>query len=228
MDLLEKFIGDNITNYDTTANRLSDVAYDFLKDAILCLDVHSGDPLSEARLSKALNISRTPVRAAIQKLAEDGLLQIIPGRAAVIASRSPQQVLDALKVRMLLEPEVCRLVAGALSPQQRERLEGYTNGLREAAEAQNRADWIQVDVKWHQIICEACPNQLLGKMVLQAWQHMRTQGVVTRISDESLIPGTQEHRDIADAILAGDGDRAAELMREHLQAARERMFLSDM
>jgi DNA-binding GntR family transcriptional regulator len=57
---------------------------------------------------------------------------------------------------------------------------------------------------------------------------MRVQGVSSHVSDESLIPGTQEHREVADAILGGDGDKAAELMREHLQSARERMFLSEM
>jgi DNA-binding GntR family transcriptional regulator len=228
IDLIEEFIKKNIDNYDHEPGRLSDVAHECLKDAILCLDVRSGDPLSEVRLSKALNISRTPLRAAFQQLAQEGLIHIIPGRTAVIASRSPRQLLDALGVRMLLEPELCRLVAGALSEEQRNLLDDYTNQLAKAAEARDRATWTQVDVKWHQTICEACPNQLLGEMVFKAWQQMRIQGVVTRMSDESLIPGTQEHRAIADAIANGDRDRAAELMLSHLHFARERMFLLDL
>jgi len=225
--LIEKYIEDNLDSYDHLNHRLSDVAYECLKDAILTQDVRSGDPVAEKQLSIAFNFSRTPIRSAIQKLAQEGLLQIIPGRAVFIASRSPKQVLDALKVRILLEPETCRLATEAMSGEQRKLLEELTNRLEEAVVAKDRSAWARTDLQWHELICKACPNELLGQLVLQAFHHMRIQGVISHISYESLNPGTREHREIADAILAGDGDRSVDLMRLHLQSARERMFLSE-
>ena len=219
IDLIEAFIDKHLDSYAREAHRLSDVAYECLKDAILTVDVRSGDPLSEVKLSKALGISRTPVRAAIQKLVDDGLLQVIPGRAVVIASRSVQEMLDALEVRLLLEPEVCRQVARTLSDEQRELLIEYTHKLAAAAESLDRAAWTRIDIRWHELLCNACPNELLGRMVMQAKHHIHKQGISSQISDEWIIAGTQEHRDVVDAILAGDGDKAAELMRKHDQHA---------
>ena len=163
---IQTFIEKNIRNYTNDSRQLSEVAYACLRDAILYTDIRAGDPLSEHRLSKALNVSRTPLRAAIQKLAQEGMLQVIPGRAVVIASRSPQQVIDGFGVRMLLEPEACRSAALALDQQSRDGLKEYTQRLIDAANARDRSTWSQTDHRWHQIIADACPNQLLGKMVM--------------------------------------------------------------
>ena len=216
IDQIEDFIHKNINNYTNSSNLLSDVAYECLKDAILSVDVHSGDPLSEPRLSSALGISRTPVRTAIQQLVQDGLLQLIPGRAVVIASRSIKQVLDAQEVRRLLEPEVCRLVAGTLSAPLLTEFKEITTQLLEAAQTLDRPMWMRVDVRWHEILCQNCPNELMGQMVLQAKNHMHKQGVGEQVSDAYLLAGTKEHVAIADAIIHGDGELASRLMFEHL------------
>lgn len=224
LDKIEKFIVDHVADYKIDARLLRDVAYCCLRDAILSLDVTSGDVLSEVRLSDALGISRTPTRAAIQQLVHDGLLDLIPGRAIVIAFRSITQVLDALHVRQLLEPDVCRLVAHHITKAQLTSLETYTQQLEEASLRYDRSAWTLIDVDWHETISSACPNQLLGQMVLQAKIYMHKQGVSAKISDEYLIQGTKEHRLVVNAIIAGDGDAAAHCMLAHLQSAREHLL----
>ncbi len=227
IDQIEDFIHKNIDNYTNSSNLLSDVAYECLKDAILSVDVHSGDPLSEPRLSNALGISRTPVRTAIQQLVQDGLLQLIPGRAVVIASRSIKQVLDAQEVRRLLEPEVCRLVAGKLPPVLVTEFKDITQQLLAAAQQTDRATWMRVDVRWHEILCQNCPNELMGQMVLQAKNHMHKQGVGEQVSDAYLLSGTEEHVAIAEAIVEGDGALAGNLMLQHLEGMRKHLFPHD-
>jgi DNA-binding GntR family transcriptional regulator len=224
IELIEQYLEENYQKDDNNHDRLSDIAYEWLKEAILVLDVRSGDPVSENRLSQAFGISRTPVRTAIEKLAQENLLQVIPGRAVVIASRSVNEVFDAMDVRILLEPELCRQTAGSISQENRERLEELTKLLEIAAQDNDRPAWVKADIEWHTLICEACPNELLGKMVLQAFTHMRLQGVVSHIPNKALIPGTEEHRTIADIIIAGKGDLAKEMTRSHLEAARKRLF----
>ena len=90
---------------------LRDIAYERIKDAIRLSRLQPGQPLSETRLSRELGISRTPVREALQLLAQEGLVQVIPGRAVSVAAPSVQEVMDAIHVRLLLEPEVTRLAA---------------------------------------------------------------------------------------------------------------------
>ena len=94
---------------------LRDIAYERIKDAIRLSRLQPGQPLSETRLSRELGISRTPVREALQLLAQEGLVQVIPGRAVTVAAPSVQEVMDAIHVRLLLEPEVTRLAAKHIS-----------------------------------------------------------------------------------------------------------------
>jgi len=223
---IEFFIHENITKYRNNSQLLRDVAYFCLRDAILSLDVTSGDVLSEVKLSDALGISRTPTRAAIQQLVHEGLLDSIPGRAIVIASRSIEQALEALHVRELLEPDVCRLAALHMSNEQNAALESFMQQLEAAASSGNRAVWTLVDVEWHEAISAACPNRLLAQMTLQAKVYMHKQGVSSKISDEYLKRGTREHREVVDAIIEHDGERAAERMFEHLRSAKQHLLQS--
>ncbi len=205
---------------------LRDIAYERLKEAIQNVDVEAGDPLSENRISGAMQISRTPVREALKQLVAEGLLQMIPGRAVVIASHSIQQVSDALHVRRLLEPEVMRLAADRLGSAERQKLAAFTEAMIEAAHQGDRATWSNVDRDWHEILCNNCPNRLLGQMVLQALNHMYNEGVSAKVTDEYLIEGTLEHKAVVDFILANDGDGAANAMRDHIDRLRKKLFRS--
>ena len=226
IDLIEEYILEKFDRDGHHDGRLSDIAYEWLKEAILVLDVRSGDPVSESRLSEIFQISRTPIRTAVEKLAQEDLLQVIPGRAVVIASRSANQIYDAMNVRILLEPEMFRLTTMSMTDEDRERFGELTNQLEKAYEDDDRPAWAKVDIAWHTLLSELCPNKLLGKMVLEAFNHMRLQGVIRYISNEMLLPGTREHREIADAIIAGEGERVKSTVLDHLKSARDRMFRS--
>ena len=123
MDELERYLTDNQAEFPEGNSRLlREVAYERLKDAISHAELSPGEPLSENKISKVLGISRTPVREALQMLSQEGLVEIIPGRAVRIASRSFRDVLDVLHLRQLLEPELARLAAESMSPKQLETL----------------------------------------------------------------------------------------------------------
>jgi DNA-binding GntR family transcriptional regulator len=204
--------------------RLRDAAYLRLADALRNVPLEPGTPLPENVLSKMLGISRTPVREALHQLAAEGLIQLMNGRAVTAAERSAQELFDALRVRELVEPEAVRLAAENISPEQAERLRVVTDAMEAAAASSDRAAWSRLDREWHEILSSACPNHLLGQMVLQARNRMYLKGSDERVKEQYLIDGTQEHRLIVDAVLAGDGESASRLMREHLESARAHMF----
>lgn len=224
MDQLEEYLSKIEPVEDTDTRLLRQIAYDRLQEAIRNSNLQPGEPLSETRISKALGISRTPVREALQQLASEGLIQIIPGRAVTVAAPSMQEVLDALHVRELLEPEVIRLAAEALTSEQRQELQNITAALETAAKAGDRATWSKVDIIWHEILSNACPNHLLGELVLQARNRMHNKGSDEHVSDQYIVDGTAEHRDVVEAILTRDGEKAEQLMRDHIRHVRENMF----
>jgi DNA-binding GntR family transcriptional regulator len=224
MDKIEQYFAEQGRVSETDSRLLREIAYERIQQAIRNAGVEPGDPLSETRLSRALGISRTPIREALQRLAREGLLQIIPGRAITVTAPSMQEVLDAVHVRELLEPEVVRLAAEALSASARKMLQNLTCEMERAAQAGDRPAWSKADIKWHEVLCQSCPNRLLGELVMQARNRMVHKGADDHVSDQYLIDGTAEHKNVVEAILAGDGEQAEARMLSHIRGLRENMF----
>jgi DNA-binding GntR family transcriptional regulator len=203
---------------------LRDMAYSNIKEAIRLARVQPGQALSETRLSRQLGISRTPVREALQMLAQEGLVQIIPGRAVTVASPTVQDVMDAIHVRLLLEPEVVRLAAKNITPDQLETLRQAQAGLEQAIANNDRAAWSRADNIYHETISAACPNQLLGELAMQYRNRVSYLSIDAQGNFERLTTCTHEHRQIVDAIAAHDSDLAAQTMRDHIELFRQSIF----
>lgn len=203
---------------------LRHVAYERIKEAIRQSQVQPGQPLSETRLSRQLGISRTPVREALQVLAQEGLVQIIPGRAITVAAPSVRDVMDAIHVRSILEPEVVRLAAKHISPEQLEVLAQAQRDLEAAVENSDRAAWSRTDNIYHEVLSAACPNQLLGDLAMQFRNRVSYLSSDSQGNWERLAVCTDEHRQIVDRIAAGDPEGAAQAMRTHIEKYRESIF----
>ena len=226
MDALERFFSNQNAEYDQDDSLLlREVAYERLKDAIRHANLPPGEPLSENRISKMLGISRTPVREALQMLAQEGLVEIIPGRAVRVANRSFRDVVDVLYIRLLLEPGMMRLVAENIGDEHVAVLWDCVVRMEGAAEEGDRSGWARADTVWHETVSNACPNQLLGEMAMQMRNRIhRYANIDHELKIEQLKLGTAEHRAIVDAVAARDADRAEQAMRDHLMSLRNNLF----
>ncbi len=224
MDNLESYLTQQEYTNDSPRRRLRDTAYERLKDAIRHAALQPGQPLSETYISKILGISRTPVREALQQLAQEGLLQIIPGRAVTIAAPSVQNVLNVIHVRSLLEPEVVRLVAETASAETVQKLWAAQAKLEQAVEQSDRAAWSKVDTDWHETLSQACPNALLAELTLQMRNRAHYVSVDNQTTQTRMLDCTTEHRRVIEAIAAGDAPAAEQAMRQHVHELRESMF----
>lgn len=224
MDKLEKYLVDNGPITNSRTRLLREVVYDRLYDGIRNTHLQPGDALSEPRISKALGISRTPVREALHLLTQEGMLEVIPGRAILIASPSTQKIFDALQLRELLEPEMMKLVAETMSLENQQSLQELTQKMEHAAQIGDRPSWSKTDNQWHEIISRSCPNQLLGDLVLQTRNRIFIIASDENVTDQFLIDGTAEHRKIVDAIIERDGEKAKHLVLDHLRNLRADMI----
>lgn len=223
LDNLENYLVEHAGDYNGDL-LLREIAYRRLYDAFRRVELEPGEPISTVWLSKVLGISRTPIREALQQLATDGLIQIIQGRAVAISARSPQEVYDALLVRELIEPASMRLCARGIDPNDLEKLKNLTRQMEEAASVGDRAGWSRADHEWHELLSEACPNKLLGQMVLLARNRMYHRGSAEHVPAEYIVEGTAEHRRVVDAIINHDEEAAENLMHVHLQELKENLF----
>lgn len=226
MDKLEQYLIRHQSDYpDSDSQLLRDIAYERLKDALSHADLDPGEPLSENRVSKALGISRTPVREAFQMLSSDGLVEVIPGRAVRVATRNFRDVVEGLHVRSLLEPELVRLTTEVISAEHLALLWQSQVEMEAAVIEGDRRAWSIADTVWHETLCASCPNQLLGELVMRMRNRVhRYTAIDHQITLEQLRNGTAGHREILEVIAARDGEAAERMMRDHVEGLRQNLF----
>lgn len=203
---------------------LRDIVYDRLKDDIRHGKLRPSEPLSENKLSKRLEISRTPIREALQRLAQEGLVRNVPGQGVTVAAPSMQEVFNVIHLRLLIEPELARLAAESIAAEDLEQLLRAVEEMEQAVEHENREAWSRADTLFHETLCEACPNELLGEMALQMRNRLHYMTTKTQTSQRRVGVCTHEHRAVVDAIAEEDAGTAQEAMAHHVEKLRESLF----
>src|SRR5437867_2450638 len=121
-------------------------AYRHLKTEIMSAELPPGATVNEQAVAEALGISRTPVREAIRKLEQEGLVRRYPNRGALVTQLSMKDVLEIWQIRELLEPAACRLAASHVDAAALADIEEVIRGLQQAGihdyETHHRSDLV--------------------------------------------------------------------------------------
>lgn len=196
---------------------LSELAYEKLLDMLLSGELAAGVVLQERKLADSLNISRTPVREALNHLEAEGLVSRDVGRLMTVSRISVQNYIEILQVRKLLETEAAGLAAGYIEQTTAENIRNEIRKLMDTPNPTAAHHWA-VDDLVHSTIAEAAGNKLLSDMIRDL--RRRTHLFNTRRIPSRLKPGGNEHLALIDAILIGDAAKARALMTEHLDNVR--------
>lgn len=196
---------------------LSELAYEKLLDMLLSGELAAGTVLQERRLAEALNISRTPIREALNHLEAEGLVSRDVGRLMTVHRISIQNYIEILHVRKLLEAEAAGLAAGYIDNDTAEKIRQEIQKLMETPNPTPAHHWA-VDDLVHSTIADATDNQLLARMIRDL--RRRTHLFNTRRIPNRLKLGGQEHLALIDAVVSGDAAKARMLMIEHLDNVR--------
>ncbi|MEJ7688050.1 MAG: GntR family transcriptional regulator [Variovorax sp.] len=196
---------------------LVDRVYRALLDAISSGALAPGERLTQEDIAQRLAVSRQPVLQALRLLKKDGFVRDAPGRGVLVAPLDAEWTRKVYQVRGALDVLAARLAAG-----QRFRIDPkLIERGRRAARGRSVEAMIEADMAFHHAIYAASGNPLIGQSADQHWRHLRrAMGAVLQSMPqrESLW---DEHEAIADAIAAGDADRATRLSDEHGAQASE-------
>ena len=191
--------------------------YHYIRRAILSLQYEPGTALSEKDLSSQFGVSRTPVREALIKLSEEGLVDVLPQRGSFVAPIRVSEVAEAQFIREALETAVVRRAAAHPSPALAAQLAHNLEGQRAAVERQELEAFLALDEAFHRSFCDFCDLPRAWKVL----QHVR--GQLDRVRYLSLPePGhleilLRQHEAIAEAIRLHAPDLAAAQLKLHLQ-----------
>lgn len=197
-------------------NLVREAAYEQLKRRILEGALRPGARLSEPAVAEALGVSRTPVREALQRLAQEGLVELRPGRGARVRVLSPREVEEVYEVRALIEGEAAARAALRRSEEDLHRMEAALD-LLERANPGDYAAQIAADERFHALLVAAGGNRVLE----QVFHDLDAALALTRQFSRDLnqTPETRaQHRAIVAAIRAGDPAAARAAAEAHVQA----------
>jgi DNA-binding GntR family transcriptional regulator len=202
---------------------LADRAYQHLVRAILRNELRPGTPLSVPELARRMNVSRSPVREAVQRLIHDGLAEHVMHRGAVVTRIDPSSFHDLLEVRQLLEGLAARLAAERISPEEVEQLGATLQEHEVVVAGDDLFANVELDVRFHSIIRRAAGNHDLDAMLArtQARAHLSLHTLWRGPRDPQAM--LDEHRAVYAAIAAGDPAAADAAAQAHIQGLRDRV-----
>ena len=194
--------------------------YKVLREAILKGEMMIGEKITEMEIAEELSVSRTPVREAFRMLEQEELINIIPQQGVFVAGvETKKEIDDIFQLRTELEGLAAFLAAQNIDDKQKEMLKEYTEELEECIEHNDQRGCIRVDIAFHRIIKEASNNKWLEKFLdtlfEQATRFRRSSFSRQGRMQEFLT----EHKVLAEAIAAGDADRARKSAEDHIRAA---------
>jgi DNA-binding GntR family transcriptional regulator len=195
---------------------LTEHAYQAISRAIANLELKPGESLTQDRLAKWLSISRTPVREALRRLEQDGIIQTVPGRGLVVAELTIKDVEDMLDLLRLMDAHAAYLAARRRTQEQADQLAAVAQALLAAAERYDVEAWSAADTPYHEILLEASGNRLLRQSIQDVRQRLHRITINSGTRPERLLACTHEHLAVADAIVRGDSTAAAALMSKHI------------
>ena len=194
---------------------LSAQAYTELRHQIVRLEFAPGDVLREDALQERLGLGRTPIREALQRLAREHFITVIPRRGMFVSGIDVSELSMLFETRTVLEPYAARLAAARGTDDHWARMAGALEGVADAAGSE---DLMQIDRMGHEIMWEAAGNRFLVDTLdmLYAQSDRLWHLYLSDVADMS--HAVDEHGEIMDALRTGDSDRAGDLMEEHISA----------
>ena len=195
-----------------------------IENKIMNGELGAGDRLNENALGSEFNVSRGPVREAVQALAEAGLVTIKRNRGAFVREISLEDVLHVYDLRAGLARVSGRLAALRATPTAISRLEGHWASMEDAREARQFDSYYNFNREFHRCIVEMTGNPRLIECHEQTEREVflfLRRGVTgpTRIDTSN-----RQHREMLDTIAAGDELEAARAFERHVIAGKQRML----
>lgn len=186
--------------------------------------LQQGERIFEDQLAHELDVSRNPVREALQALESEGFVELEPRRGARVATISPERANDLFELREALEGMVARLAAQRRTPEQLLDLQRLVRLGAEAADAGDVASLPNLNTDFHRLLGDAANNSMLADTVERMSQLI--QWVYTKRITQRGSKSWTEHQRIVDAIADGDAARAFNEACQHIANAR-RAYITD-
>ncbi len=188
-----------------------------LRDMIVQNDLAPGERIRERAISAELNVSRTPLREALQVLAAEGLVELLPNRGAIVAKPSPGEVREMLEVQGVLEEFAGQLFCANASEKDIAEIRALHFEMMAAYSRRERLQYFKLNQRIHRMIVELAGNRALLGMYTTLSARLYRFRYQPNLKPEHWKSAVAEHEQILASVEAKDGARLGRVLKAHLQ-----------
>jgi DNA-binding GntR family transcriptional regulator len=192
-----------------------------IRSAILSGELKPGAKLTEQDLAAEYELSRTPIREAIRQLEVERLVSRVPFVGVTVTQLRPQEVIELLEIREVLEGLVARLATRNMDSVQLQRLKKSLQQLAASARRNDVAAYLDQALAFRRVLVECCGSATLSEQVLAIENRLRLTGSRTALLPGRMEAAIEEHQKLLDAIARGDAEGAERLNRERIRHIRD-------
>jgi DNA-binding GntR family transcriptional regulator len=196
----------------------SDQAYEALKQAIMDADIYAHREeirLDEREISKALGVSRTPIREAMTLLEQEGFLRTLPRRGVFIVRKTRKQIVEMIEMWAAIESMAARLATLNASDEDIAGLRKLFDEFRNSTPAEHIHEYSDANIAFHQAIIRLSGSHLMGKTIENLFIHVRAIRRMTISQRDRAERSIVDHMKIIEALEARDTELAERLVRQH-------------
>ncbi|MET3850913.1 GntR family transcriptional regulator [Paenibacillus sp. OAE614] len=205
------------SSYIPLGNSISEQIYLTLKREIIAGELQPGTRLIVLDIAGKFQVSQAPVREALERMKQEGLINGIPNKGSVVSNITSKEIRDIFVLREIIEGYAVRTSMPTLSENDYEQLEMIIRSMEEAVERDDTLGILELDMDFHGFFYKRCDNQA----ILELWNQMRTKvmrfmAISNRHHTTDLL--AEWHRRLITVLQTGDGDAVEEAFIEHMHA----------
>jgi DNA-binding GntR family transcriptional regulator len=200
---------------------LKEAVYQRLKDSIVRGEIPAGSKIVETLISQKLGVSRTPLREAINRLEQDGLVKLIPRRGTFVHTQSIAEIIESLEIREVLEGLAARLAAAHTTPDIIQKMKGCFDDFSPSTVEKSIQNYALQNVRFHHLVIQASQNRRLIALIRNLYDQMDMVRLHTIVLAGRAKKSLAEHWMLIRLIEKKKGDQAEELLRAHIRDLRK-------
>ena len=206
------------------AQNLNDIAYATIKDDIISCALQPGEEISEGLLVARYGMSKAPIRSALMRLRQEGLIVSRGRQGNAVSQVTLRDIQEIFQLRLVLEVTAVRLAAGKVDAERLRALNEAAHATHPAGDKAGESAYLRANREFHRYVAESAGNQRLVTLVVGLMEQHE------RIVHLGLAMQRREHEfhhfhdDLVDALIEGDGERAAQLTETALRGSQKKVM----
>ena len=202
---------------------LADQVFEKLEDDIVYGVYKRGEILTELKLAETLGVSRTPIREALRRLEQERMIEDC-GKGSIVLGITKDDLLDIMDIRLRIEGLACLYAAENITKEGIDELT-HLMDLQELYHSKGDIARLQsMDDEFHAALCRLSRRNVINDTLIPLYRKTRLYRKIAMEDHERSPKTLQEHREIYEAVIAGDGALAKMLMKKHIENAKNHMI----